>query len=285
MNSLGEEEALAEQPPALAVLGHVRRRVDQQLEAAAARPASAALIAVTAASVPPAESPPTAIRSGSAPSSLGVLGDPLERRPAVVDRGGEGVLGGQPVVDREHPGVGPLGEQPAGRVVRCRGRRRPCRRRGGRPAAARARPSRPGPSARRAAPAPVRRRRAPRGRGSRRPAGGRRRARVLPTQVARRHRRARHGRRAPGSRASRWSRSSHCVSAVEHLPVDGRPGGRRAAVPAGAAGPAARGTRGLEGRGQPGDPGRPERTRSWRANYPPVRKATHRSPGGGTMAA
>ena len=42
---------------------------------------------------------------------------PSAKRPGVVDRGGEGVLGREPVVDREDRDAGVVGEQAAGAVV------------------------------------------------------------------------------------------------------------------------------------------------------------------------
>ena len=89
-----------------------------------------------AARLPPALSPPTAIRAGSAPSSAACSRGPGEGGAGVFDRGREGVLGGEPVVDREHRGSR-SGRRGSGRRCRgCRGRRSPSRRRGSRRAAA-----------------------------------------------------------------------------------------------------------------------------------------------------
>ena len=46
-----------------------------------------------------------------------MLDDPAVRRHRVVVRRGEGVLGRQPVVDRQDPDAAALGQEPAGRVV------------------------------------------------------------------------------------------------------------------------------------------------------------------------
>src|SRR6201999_356517 len=47
----------------------------------------------------------------------GVFARPRERRIGIVDRGRRWVLGGQPVIDRQHVNVGVAAGQPAQRVV------------------------------------------------------------------------------------------------------------------------------------------------------------------------
>ena len=94
---------------------------------------------ITAAMLPPAESPPTATRSGSAPSDSALATAHSNAAKRVFERLGEGVLRGEAVVDREHPHAGGRGEQSADARRGCRGRRSPSRRRGSRRAAAPAR--------------------------------------------------------------------------------------------------------------------------------------------------
>ena len=82
---------------------------------------SRACCAMTAAIVPPAESPATAIRvRRCCPGAelRRVLGDPQRCGPSVFDGGGVGVLGRQPVVDGHHDRVGADGMLAAGAVVR-----------------------------------------------------------------------------------------------------------------------------------------------------------------------
>ncbi len=61
--------------------------------ASAGPPSSRARWAITAAKLPPAESPATAIRAGSPPNSAGVLSGPLQGGPGVVQPGGKGCSG------------------------------------------------------------------------------------------------------------------------------------------------------------------------------------------------
>ena len=101
-------------------------------------PSRVASCATTAARLPPALSPPTAMRAGSAPSAAASRDRPAERGERVVDRGGKAMLGRQAVVDGEHAARRPRRRASGRRRRGCRGRRRPSRRRGSRRRAPRA---------------------------------------------------------------------------------------------------------------------------------------------------
>ncbi len=114
---LGQEEAVGVRHPAVADREEVGGRIDQQLERRLHAVVATACCATIAARLPPALSPPTAMRVGVDAEALRVLGDPFPRRPAVVERGRERRLGCEPVVDRDDPDLRLLGEEPAQRVV------------------------------------------------------------------------------------------------------------------------------------------------------------------------
>ena len=213
------------QPP-----DRVGDRVDQQLHGRhRRRRASRASRLTTAARLPPALSPPTAIRRGSAPSSAALSAAQLKAAQASSTGGRERVLGGQPVVDREHRGPGRRGEEAAERRRGCRGRRSPSRRRGSRRAAA-AGARRERRRGRRGGPGSVRL-----GRGSRspRPAPSGSAAAGVTTSTLRPGARpapprAAVHRAAKSLPASSASRSSTCDVAGQHLPVDLAAAGRTA---------------------------------------------------------
>ena len=71
---------------------------------------------MTAERLPPAESPATAIRVRVTAQLGGMLAHPLQSGPAVVDPGRVRMLGGEPVVDGHHDGLGADGVR-AGDVV------------------------------------------------------------------------------------------------------------------------------------------------------------------------
>ena len=83
----GQQEALGVGVARRLAADSVGDRVDQQLIAGCGPPASRPSRLTAAARLPPALSPPTAIRAGSAPSVAGVLGCPGEGGEGVVDRG------------------------------------------------------------------------------------------------------------------------------------------------------------------------------------------------------
>ncbi len=72
---------------------------------------------MTAARLPPALSPITPSRVGVATEVLGMAGGPEQRVVAVLDAGGEPVRRRQPVVDRHHDRVEPLGDDAAAPVT------------------------------------------------------------------------------------------------------------------------------------------------------------------------
>ncbi len=75
-----------------------------------------AIWATAAARLPPAESPPTARKVRSQPSSVGVGRGPHRRRVAVVEAGRERMLGREPVVDADRTDT-PLSRPDAGSAV------------------------------------------------------------------------------------------------------------------------------------------------------------------------
>ena len=84
---------------------------------ARAPPSAAVIRATPAARFPPALSPPTAIRAGSAPSSPACSTANRNAASGVVDRRREPVLGREPVVDAEHADARLAREEPAEVVV------------------------------------------------------------------------------------------------------------------------------------------------------------------------
>ena len=74
-------------------------------------PRSRASSAVAAASPPPALAPSRARRSVSTPSSLGVVEEESQGAVTIVQPGGERVLGGEAVLDRDHDRTGPDGRR------------------------------------------------------------------------------------------------------------------------------------------------------------------------------
>ena len=95
----------------------VDRRVEQHLRAWRRPAFGRGQLATTAARLPPALSPPTAILSGIAPSAAGVRTGPAEGREGILDRRGEGVLGRKPVIDRQDVDVGIAADAPAQSVM------------------------------------------------------------------------------------------------------------------------------------------------------------------------
>ena len=85
--------------------------------AGATAPSRTARWATTAERLPPALSPPTAMRVGIDADAGGVGVHPRPGGPDVVDRGGERVLRREPVVDGDHPHLRLLGQDAAERVV------------------------------------------------------------------------------------------------------------------------------------------------------------------------
>ncbi len=93
------------------------RRIDQQLAGDAGRPRSRASSAVTAARLPPALSPATTMRAGSAPSSSACPADPVRDRIDIVDGGRPRRFRRQPVVDRHHDRADAIGHRATQVVV------------------------------------------------------------------------------------------------------------------------------------------------------------------------
>ena len=108
----------------------VEHRTDQALREIGGPAFRNACWQTTAASVAPAESPPTTSLVASMPSDAACCGHPSGRRDRVFDGGGKFVFGREPVVDRDETAPGRLCERRgrSGHGSRCC--RRPCRRRG-----------------------------------------------------------------------------------------------------------------------------------------------------------
>ena len=97
-------------------------RVGDRIDAAPASPgsdhrSSRASRLTAAARLPPALSPATAIRLGSTPSRELSCRRPAVGGDGVFDRGRKGVLGSEPVIDREHRGGDVGGEEAADAVA------------------------------------------------------------------------------------------------------------------------------------------------------------------------
>ncbi len=80
--------------------------------------ASRRAIDTTAARLPPALSPPTAMRVGSIASAAALRVRPARRGDGVVHRRGKAVLGTEAIVDRDHRAHREVGELAARHVVR-----------------------------------------------------------------------------------------------------------------------------------------------------------------------
>ncbi len=114
---LRQEEAFAEEPIALVLRREVRHGIDQELEDGPRPALSHAQSGGDRGQVAAGAVAAHGHARGLAAELRRVLRSPAEGRRRILHRGGEAMLGRQPVVDREHVHAGVSREEAAGAVV------------------------------------------------------------------------------------------------------------------------------------------------------------------------